>query len=104
MLSAIEGIGHVIDTSGLSANKLRSWITDLIDVERASLTLLFESFAFKFGVPLDADIVFDVRILPNPHYDLQLRPLTGLDQPVIDFLAALPEVDYLHSSVIIAVT
>lgn len=99
MLSAIEGIGHVIDTSGLSANKLRSWITDLIDVQRASLTLLFESFAFKFGVPLDADLVFDVRMLPNPHYDLQLRPLTGLDQPVIDFLSALPEVDDLLSDI-----
>ncbi len=88
MLSTIEGIGHVIDTSGLSANKLRSWIKDLVETERTPLTLLFESFAFKFGVPLDADLVFDVRVLPNPYYDLSLRPLTGCDEPVIAYLDA----------------
>jgi RNase adapter protein RapZ len=86
MLSAIEGIGHVIDTSGLSANKLRAWIKDLVETERTPLTLLFESFAFKFGVPLDADLVFDVRVLPNPFYDITLRPYTGRDEPVIAFL------------------
>ncbi|HYD93753.1 MAG TPA: RNase adapter RapZ [Noviherbaspirillum sp.] len=88
MLSAVEGIGHVIDTSGLSANKLRAWIKDLVETERTPLTLLFESFAFKFGVPLDADLVFDVRVLPNPYYDLSLRPFTGRDEPVIRFLDA----------------
>lgn len=88
MLAAIEGIGHVIDTSGLSANKLRSWIKELVETERTPLTLLFESFAFKFGVPLDADLVFDVRVLPNPHYDLSLRALTGRDEPVAAFLDA----------------
>jgi UPF0042 nucleotide-binding protein len=86
MLSGIEGLGHVIDTSGLSANKLRAWIKDLVETERTPLTLLFESFAFKFGVPLDADLVFDVRVLPNPYYDTKLRPYTGRDQPVIAFL------------------
>ena len=86
MLSPIEGIGHVIDTSGLSANKLRAWIKDLVETERTPLTLLFESFAFKFGVPLDADLVFDVRVLPNPFYDITLRPYTGRDEPVIAFL------------------
>ncbi len=91
MLSAIEGIGDVIDTSGLSANKLRAWIKDQIGTERAPLTLLFESFAFKFGVPLDADLVFDVRMVPNPFYDLKLRPYTGKDKPVIEFLDAQPE-------------
>ncbi|WP_016832848.1 RNase adapter RapZ [Herbaspirillum lusitanum] len=95
MLSAVEGLGHVIDTSNLSANKLRAWIRDLIDTSRASLTVLFESFAFKFGVPLDADLVFDVRMLPNPHYDLRLRPLTGRDAPVIEFLEDLPAVQDL---------
>jgi UPF0042 nucleotide-binding protein len=90
MLAAIEELGHVIDTSGLSANKLRSWIKELIDSERSPLTLLFESFAFKFGVPLDADLVFDVRVLPNPFYDAALRPLTGCDAPVIEYLNAQP--------------
>ncbi|MEN3367219.1 MAG: RNase adapter protein RapZ [Burkholderiales bacterium] len=86
MLSSIEGIGHVIDTSGVSANKLRAWIKDLVDTDRSPLTVLFESFAFKFGVPLDADLVFDVRVLPNPYYDVALRPYTGRDEPVITFL------------------
>lgn len=92
MLAAIEGIGHVIDTSGVSANKLRGWIKDLIETERTPMTLLFESFAFKFGVPLDADLVFDVRVLPNPHYDLNLRPLNGRDPPVGAFLDSHPSV------------
>jgi UPF0042 nucleotide-binding protein len=99
MLSAIEGIGDVIDTSGLSANKLRAWIKELIGTERAPLTLLFESFAFKFGVPLDADLVFDVRMIPNPYYDLKLRPLSGKDQPVIDFLEAQPEANEILSDI-----
>jgi UPF0042 nucleotide-binding protein len=89
-LSVIEQLGHVIDTSELSANKLRGWIKELVDHERAPLTLFFESFAFKRGVPLDADFVFDVRALPNPFYDLALRPLTGRDAPVIAFLDAQP--------------
>jgi UPF0042 nucleotide-binding protein len=89
-LSAIEQLGHVIDTSDLSANKLRVWIKELVDLERAPLILFFESFAFKLGVPLDADFVFDVRALPNPYYDLTLRPLTGKDAPVIAFLDAQP--------------
>ena len=91
MLSALQGLGHVIDTSGLSANKLRGWIKELVGTERTPLTLLFESFAFKFGVPLDADLVFDVRVLPNPHYDLNLRPLTGRDAPVAEFLNSQPD-------------
>jgi UPF0042 nucleotide-binding protein len=91
MLSAIEGLGHVIDTSGLSANQLRAWIKELVETESTPLTLLFESFAFKFGVPLDADLVFDVRVVPNPFYDKSLRPLTGRDQPVAAFLEAQPD-------------
>lgn len=91
MLSAIEGLGHVIDTSGLSANQLRAWIRELVETESAPLTLLFESFAFKFGVPLDADLVFDVRVVPNPFYDKNLRPLTGRDQAVVAFLEAQPD-------------
>lgn len=89
-LSAIEQLGHVIDTSELSANKLRAWIKELAEIEHAPLTLFFESFAFKVGVPLDADFVFDVRAIPNPYYDLTLRPLTGKDAPVIAFLEAQP--------------
>lgn len=89
-LSAIEQLGHVIDTSELSANRLRAWVKELAAIDHAPLTLFFESFAFKVGVPLDADFVFDVRALPNPYYDLSLRPLNGKDAPVIAFLDAQP--------------
>jgi UPF0042 nucleotide-binding protein len=95
VLAEIEGLGHQIDTSGLSANQLRAWIRELTQHDQpAPLSLLFESFAFKYGVPLDADLVFDVRVVPNPYYDKQLRPLTGRDQAVIDFLQNQP--DALH--------
>jgi UPF0042 nucleotide-binding protein len=90
LLAEIASIGHHIDTSNLNANALRAWIKQFITLDRARLTLLFESFAFKNGLPLDADLVFDVRCLPNPHYDPALRPLTGRDQPVIDFLDGTP--------------
>jgi len=90
MLAEVEGLGQLIDTSGLSANQLRAWIKELVESESVPLTLLFESFAFKYGVPLDADLVFDVRVVPNPFYDKALRPLTGRDQPVIQFLTSQP--------------
>ena len=86
LLADIASIGHHIDTSDLRANALQSWVKDFIHVDRANLTLLFQSFGFKHGIPLDADLVFDVRCLPNPHYDPLLRPLTGRDTAVIEFL------------------
>ncbi|MES2265020.1 MAG: RNase adapter RapZ [Pseudomonadota bacterium] len=98
-LSAIEQLGHVIDTSELSANKLRAWIKDLVHSETAPLTLFFESFAFKLGVPLDADFVFDVRAIPNPYYDLALRPLNGRDAPVIAFLDAQPSAEEMFKDI-----
>jgi UPF0042 nucleotide-binding protein len=98
-LSAIEQLGHVIDTSELSANRLRAWIKELAEIDHAPLTLFFESFAFKHGVPLDADFVFDVRALPNPYYDLTLRPLNGKDAPVIAFLDAQPSATELLNDI-----
>jgi UPF0042 nucleotide-binding protein len=86
LLTEISDIGHHIDTTELNANALRAWIKQFIQLDRARLTLLFQSFGFKHGIPLDADLVFDVRCLPNPHYDEKLRPLTGRDTPVIEFL------------------
>ena len=90
MLAEIAPLGHRIDTSDLAASALRLWIKDLIGQDRSRLTLLFESFGFKHGIPLDADLVFDVRCLPNPHYVSDLRPLTGRDQPVKAYLEASP--------------
>lgn len=77
----------IIDTSHTNVHELRQLVRSrLHDTPPGQLSILFESFAFKHGVPADADFVFDVRCLPNPHWEPQLRPLTGLDDKVIDFL------------------
>ncbi len=99
LLTEISNIGHHIDTSELGANALRAWIKDFIGLDRACLTLLFQSFGFKNGIPLDADFVFDVRCLPNPHYDPALRPLTGRDTAVMEFLERLPEVKKMGNDI-----
>ena len=91
LVSGISDMAHHIDTSDLAPNTLRAWVKDFAAAPVAGLTLLFESFGFKHGIPLDADFVFDVRCLPNPHYDPQLRPLTGCDAPVAAFLRATPD-------------
>ena len=91
LVAGIADMAHHIDTSDLAPNTLRSWIKDFAAAPVAGLTLLFESFGFKHGIPLDADFVFDVRCLPNPHYDPMLRPLTGCDEPVAAFLRATPD-------------
>jgi UPF0042 nucleotide-binding protein len=88
LLGDIGESGHHIDTSELSPNTLRSWIKNLVDIDRSRLTLLFESFGFKQGIPLDADFVFDVRCLPNPFYEPGLRDLNGRDAAVAAFLEA----------------
>jgi RNase adapter protein RapZ len=92
LMAPLQEIAVSLDTSDLHPNILRQWVRDMVGSGRAALTLLFESFAFKHGVPLDADLVFDVRCLPNPYYDAQLRPLCGLDPPVADYLRAIPSV------------
>lgn len=86
LLASLGDLGHVIDTSNLSANKLRGWVSDVVSIERTGLTLLFTSFGFKHGIPLDADFVFDVRCLPNPHYDVKLRDFTGKDEQIQQFM------------------
>lgn len=91
--------GFTFDTSDLSAAALRGWIKDFIAVDPSRLTLLFESFGFKHGVPLDADLVFDVRCLPNPHYERALAPLTGRDAAVVEFLQVLPEVERMYGDI-----
>jgi RNase adapter protein RapZ len=85
---------HIIDTSDVSISELKTWLNDEIihRGRRQSLVFTFVSFGYKYGVPLDADLLFDVRFLPNPYYDLELRPLTGLDQPVRDYV--VQSVDY----------
>ncbi len=97
LLTGITDLGHHIDSSNLSANTLRNYILDFISQpsnrhSSSGLVVLFTSFGFKNGLPLDADFVFDVRSLPNPHYDPVLRPLTGKDAPIKAFLEKEPEV------------
>lgn len=91
LLSPLREVSTVIDTSLLRPAQLRAWIRNIVQAAPARLTLVFESFAFKQGVPMDADFVFDVRMLPNPFYIKELKPLTGRDEPVIDYLAQQPE-------------
>lgn len=86
LLSGVADLGHRIDTSDLLPRALQSWIKELVGLGGGSLTLLFESFAFRDGIPLDADWVIDARMLPNPHYDAALRPLTGRDAAVARYL------------------
>ncbi|MDR1463650.1 MAG: RNase adapter RapZ [Azoarcus sp.] len=93
MLDEIFLLGHRIDTSDMHPNTLRNRVKDFVEAEAGEgLSLMFQSFGFKYGIPLDADMVFDVRCLPNPYYDPQLRPLTGHDPEVIAYFAQLPEV------------
>lgn len=82
---------HRIDTSDLAPSALCLWIKDLIEQDRSRITLLFQSFGYKHGIPLDADIVFDVRCLPNPHYVPELRPLSGKDEAVRAYIEASPD-------------
>lgn len=88
LLGRVAELGHRIDTSELQPKVLQNWIQELLGLEAGVLTLLFESFAYRQGVPLDADWVIDSRMLPNPHYDPRLRPLTGRDAAVVEYLEA----------------
>ena len=104
LLEPLRTQAHSIDTSNLPAHTLRSWIQDLLKDKPLGLTVVFESFGFKKGVPSEADLVFDVRCLPNPHYDKDLKPLTGNDQPVKEFLEKIPEVVSMESDIIQFIT
>lgn len=81
-LDPLRMLASSIDTSALLPNQLRRWVLDTVEQESARLTLVFETFGFKKGLPSDADLVFDVRCLSNPYYDKNLRPLTGKDEAV----------------------
>ena len=91
--------GFVLDTSDLTPSMLKAWIRQFINAPASEMTISFESFAFKKGIPVAADFVFDVRNLPNPYYNTALRPLTGQDKPVIDFLKSQPEVLEMVSNI-----
>ena len=92
ILSPITEGAAIMDTTGLLPAQLRNWVKEFAGLPQAKMTLAFESFAFKHGLPVAADLVFDVRCLPNPYYTVALRPLTGKDEPVAEFLRACPDV------------
>lgn len=94
LLADLREHAHVLDTSMIRSSQLQADVKALVAgpaTPDTQLTLVFQSFAFKRGVPLDADFMFDVRMLPNPHYETGLKSLTGLDAPVVAFLAAHAE-------------
>lgn len=99
LLSELREESHIIDTSLLRSTKLQSYIKSLISAPATQLTLMFESFAFKRGIPVHADYVFDVRMLPNPHYEAALRPLTGRDAPVAEWLATQASVEKMAEQI-----
>jgi len=99
LLSDLREGADVIDTSIIRPAQLQSYVKSLIAAPQRALTLVFQSFAFKRGVPLDADYVFDVRMLPNPHYVPALRALTGVDQPVIDWLRQHDDVARMYGDI-----
>lgn len=101
LLEPIAGIADLtINTSGFSIHQLRDMVRSRIaGTEGKGLALQFQSFGFKYGVPVDADMVYDARCLPNPHWIDALRPHSGLDQPVIDYLESQPEVQEMCNDI-----
>lgn len=93
LLADISHISHRIDTSDLSANALRKLIKDFVNADYNQMNIIIQSFGFKYGLPIDSDFVFDVRCLPNPHYDKSIREFNGTQQPIIDFLSKEPSVE-----------
>ena len=100
LLGQITTLGHRVDTSGLKPGALREWVRQFVGVEATNqVTLVFQSFGFKRGAPLDADLVFDVRCLPNPFYEPELRPQTGRDPAVAAYLEQQEGVDQMYSDI-----
>ena len=103
MLADLREGAHIIDTSIIRPAQLLAYVKDMITTPSglgSGMTLVFESFAFKRGIPMDADYVFDVRMLPNPHYEPELRALTGRDAPVAKYLQNQPEVTDMQADII----
>lgn len=90
LLADMNELGHKIDTSLLSISALQQLILQFAQHHTTSLTLIFQSFGFKYSLPLDADFIFDVRCLPSPYYTKNLRDYTGLKKPIIKYFADKP--------------
>jgi UPF0042 nucleotide-binding protein len=99
LLADLREEAHVIDTSVIRPTQLQAHVKSLLSAPVSQLTLVFESFAFKRGIPVDADYVFDVRMLPNPHYEPALRDLTGKDEAVVAFLQQHADVEQMYGHI-----
>ena len=99
LLGDMREQAHVLDTSMIRSSQLQGYVKSLISAPATQLTLVFQSFAFKRGIPLDADYVFDVRMLPNPHYETGLRELTGKDEAVVIYLRSYDEVEEMFNDI-----
>jgi UPF0042 nucleotide-binding protein len=99
LLADLREHAHVIDTSVLRASQLQDYVKSLLSAPLAQMTLVFQSFSYKRGIPVDADYVFDVRMLPNPHYEPELRDLTGQDDAVIAYLRKSQEVEDMYGDI-----
>ena len=99
LVAPLADLAYRIDTSDLQPNALRQWVKEFAQIEGASMMLVFESFGYKQGIPRDADLVFDVRCIQNPYYDPILRPLSGRDAPVVEFLERQPEVERMATDI-----
>ena len=101
LLASIADLADLtIDTTQLTSQQLNTqFVERVLDHRSQNINLLFRSFGFKYGVPVDADFVFDLRCLPNPHWDENLRNLSGLDQPVQDYLRNQPLVNEMFEDI-----
>jgi UPF0042 nucleotide-binding protein len=100
ILETLRAQSHIVDTSVIRASQLQSYVKAFVGSQAKQLTLVFESFAYKRGIPLDADFVFDVRMLPNPYYEPGLSTLTGMDTKVVNFIQAEPTVTAMRTHIL----
>ncbi len=99
ILANIPTPSHIIDTTNLNPTQLKLYLRQFIKEGTFKTMLLFKSFGFKYGLPPEADFVFDIRCLKNPHYDRKLRRLTGKEKPVIEFLDSDSEVQKMSDDI-----
>ena len=89
-LFPLRDLAYCIDTSKMNAQQLRYSVLQWLDVHNEGMLVIIESFGFKYGVPTNVDFVFDMRSLPNPYYDPELRPFNGMDKPIQEYLDQQP--------------
>ncbi len=101
LTAPLQDLGLRLDTSALSPTVLRQWCREFLNIANTQkIALLFESFAYKFGIPSDADLVFDARCLPNPYYIADLKKRTGKEKPVQDFLSMQKSVGNFEADIV----